>query len=235
MSEKLQAILFLGFTALFILGFVFAVFYLITKSISSNSKIRQMASQYEWYYYKNDKIHSESLNHLINKLENTLYKTRSGLKHDLSQILNGHYNSIEFWFSHYHASSQSHMAGKGYSQNLSLYILPRTQKGSDILLLWRTKIMRALPIEQIVKKIGGNLEVPDNHELDWLLVSDKAALQEMKLTDSQYHEIKNDFKEMYGIYFFNDIIVYMIHNYRSPKDILKYLDNVYRINSIVNP
>lgn len=235
MSEKLQALLFLGFTALLILGFVFSLFYIIIKSLNSSNKIRLLASQYEWYYYKNDKVHSESLSQLIEKLEKTFYKTRSGLIQNISQILNGHYNGIEFWFAHYHAYSRNHMAGKGYSQNLSLYILPGTANRAELLLLHRTRFMKAIPIEQIVKKVGGKLELPDVPDIDWLLTSDKKSLREMGLTSSQYHEIENDFKDMFGIYFLDGLVVYMVQNYRSPKDILKYLDNVYRINSIVNP
>lgn len=235
MNDKIQALLFLTVIAFFILGFIFSIFYIIIKSISSNPKIRQLALLHEWYYYRNENIHSESLHNLLNKLENTLYKKRNWLNHNLTQIINGHYNKIEFWFAYYHAVSKNHIKGEGYNQNLSLYILPRTQKGSDLFLLHKTKRIKNHPVEQIVRKIERTLEVPDNKELDWILVSDKSALNQMALTDSQYHEIKNDLEEMYGIYFLDDLVIYMIHNYKSHKEILKYLDNVYRINSIVNP
>ncbi len=235
MSNKFEAILFLGFIVLFLLGFIFAIIYIIVKSINSNSKLKQIAAKFDWYYYKSDKIHSERLKHLLTKLESTLYKTRSGLTQSISQILNGHYNSIEFWFSYYNAKSTRHIAGKGYDQNLSIYILPRVNAGSEMFLLHRTKMLKALPVEQILKKIGGTLEVPENPEVDWLLTSDKTALSHMALTSSQYHEIHNDFQHMYGIYLLDGIVVYMFQNYRAPKDIVKYLDYVYRINSIINP
>ena len=94
--------------------------------------------------------------------------------------------------------------------------------------------MKALPVEQIIKSTGNNLEVPENPQLDWILVSDIRAFGNQNLTDSQLQEIRNYFKDMFAIYFLDGIIVYMIQNYRSPKDIIKYLDSVNNINSIVN-
>ena len=120
------------------------------------------------------------------------------------------------------------------NQDLSIFIVPRVKSGPDLLMLYRNKIMKALPVEQIIKSTGNNLEVPENPQLDWILVSDIRAFGNQNLTDSQLQEIRNYFKDMFAIYFLDGIIVYMIQNYRSPKDIIKYLDSVNNINSIVN-
>lgn len=234
MNGRVQSILFLAVVGLIFIGFIFSIIYIITLRIRTLYKMENLAKSYNWKYYENDKSENSELADFITHLTKTFYNTRSGLKHKIFHIINGEYKSINFWSAYYHASSINKMSGKGYEQSLTIYVLPKKHDGLDLFLLKRTKIMKMLPVEKITELTGNKLEVPDNPELDWLYVSDRKTLEQMNLTSSQYEKIKENFKDIYGIYFLDGIIVYMIQNHRNAKAIVNLLDNVYEINSLIN-
>ena len=234
MNERTQSILFLAIIALFFIGFIFSLIYLMTMRIRALYKMDNLAAKYNWKYYLNDTSGNKELTDFIDHLKKTFYSTRPGLKHKLFHIINGEYKSAKFWSAYYHAASINHMPGKGYGQELTIFVLPRLHSGSQLLLLKRTKIMKMLPLEKMAELWGSKMEVPDSPALQWLLVSDKKALEKMNLTSSQYENIQENFKDLYGIYFLDSIVVYMIQNHRNAKAIENLLDRVYHIHSLMN-
>lgn len=223
MSEKVQAILFLGMIVLFILGFIASLIYLIIKSIRSGTQFSTVASENEWAYARDEHSASGSLANFTTDMENSFFQTREGLIQTLTNLVTGQIDTWRFRFAHYHAVSEKHMPGHGYSQDLSLYIFPRTELGYRWIMLYRNRLLKALPVEKLAERLGVQLAPPEGGKPDWLLVSDNREWQELKLTERHLEQLHKSLEKLYGIYFLEEETIFMVHGHRAPKDLKKDL------------
>lgn len=234
MSEKFGAILFLGIFALGILGFIFAFIYIIIKSLTKGSGHKKAAVSNGWQYWANDKKTSEGAGGaMVQKLENHFYKTRENLIQSTSNMIEGNYMGTAFQYGHYYGHSRHRQSGKGYSQNLTIYILPRFRNQLQWLLLYRTKIMRALPVEALTARLGFALSPPEKDGPDWLLVSNEEGFEELGLSSSHWSGLQETIKELYGIYFLDGHMVYMFNVHRKASSILSDLDKVLKLHTVL--
>ena len=131
MSERIQSILFLSVFGIILIGFISVIFYTIINKLTSKSKIKKLADKFHWKYYRDTNNDSSELQDMNKILKQTLYQTRPGLTQKIFQIIHGSYLNFVFWFAYYHGFSKNHLAGKGYNQDLSIFIVPRVKSGPE--------------------------------------------------------------------------------------------------------
>lgn len=230
MSEKVQAILFLAIIVLSILGFFIAIIYLVVKAIRSGSQFSSVAAKYEWAYARDEKSAAGSLANFVTDMQNSFFQIRKGLKQSLTNLVTGQLDTWRFRYAHYHAASEKHMTGHGYSQELTLYILPRTQKGYRWMILFRNKLMKTLPVEKLAERLGVQFSLPDGGSPDWLLLSNKAEWNALQLTERHLEQLHESLKKMYGIYFLEEETIYMLPGHRDAKNLVRELTEILQLH-----
>ena len=201
MSEKMKSILFLGFVALILVGFLVSITILIVRRAGRGQVYKRVAAKYGW---SNKENAQESVEAVRRILEPTLFAMRKG-KHEISQVISGQTGGTDFNLVRYHYRELSPHEETQRGNTYVLLVFPRRVSGPELWFTHRQKGVLAAVAERVA---GSRLKTVDDPAWSWALVSSSESFSGMDLDSTDGHSLEELTEPGDSVFIFADTIVY---------------------------
>ncbi len=219
---------------LFFILFIASIIFLIVRHFKTKSKLQNWAEEQGWSYFLKYQ-NQEELSQFYTMVKKSVVKTSGNTTVKIENIMNGKYKGDEFWFAFYRGfSGYSGSNNTRKSTAFNIFIIPVEGLNLELTLIYRSKMIKFLHIDKMAKLLGMPLFVPDENELDWLLLTDVEKFKSLKLSNYKLDSLKEVLSDAHSILLSSGFLVYAIeYNMTLKKDrIAHYLDKLEQVQKI---
>jgi hypothetical protein len=235
MDEQTTGILFIILVPLFFLGMIASIIFLIIKNIKSKKNIKSLAQKNNWKYYNkiiNNNPETKEINGILHSTINKLFTNN---KISVTDILKGNYKDYKFWFSNYKSSNKQGNSQTHISSEFNIFIIPNEDINQELIMIYRSNLLKHLPIEKISEIIGKPLFNLEEKEIDWLLVSDIKAFENLNISFGNIRILHDIISKAHSVLFYKGMYIYAVKQSitLNSKKVMGHLENISQLKLIL--
>ncbi len=230
-SSSIRIVIFVLFFVIFI---VISLIYAFIKSKKTKQELSLWAKEKKWQYFQ--KYENQPQLESFNSIGVQAVKEFNRDKEvKITNILVGKVKNFDFWFAFYKGRAGA-TASNNRRENTTynIFSTPMPTPDGELILLYRSKLIKLLQTEKLHNQYGVSLTIPQNLDLNWLLLSDIEGLNNLNLDSFKLKMLKQCISEANSIILGNGQLTYIVqHNQTFGKNKIEYyLGNLEKLRKI---